>query len=390
MTAMNGSGGGGRFVEEMLPAYSTERYYLLAQIQAQESDLVFTDMSTAEAEVEGYAKTFRSRLRTEGGGGEDHEPGETDGRGAATATATSRATVTTTAVAATLDESDGNFGDTVSRVSVLAAYVLVVLREGFDIADEATALVGRVEALASHHAVRGASGPKSEAVRRKKAVGGGDEVAAVLKVDLTRMLEVDVLALPPVSFDQAQDFARTALRHLDATPMFAARPGATAEAPRSTRGAGADRSPAMPHFAGRAVSVFDKPEACPGIERIASRLAGCLPPGALRVVACDRDQLMGAVPDCEPDAVQGVSQWTVGDVHPYDSEAPGLRAAGLRSPAVAKSGASTKSVLGATLNFAMALVFIAALLLQLPGGGALLTRLAAMLPQGRVGFPERR
>lgn len=304
-----------RFEEESLPIYSTERYYALAQIQSRESDLVFTEMSAAEAQVEGYAETFRSRLK----------PGSRPNAGGG---------------GAKEDSSISNFGDSTSRVSIAVAYVLVVLRDGFDVENEVAALVGRFRALASHPAASGTCGPRSQALQQARSAA-----LVTATMDLTRMLEVDVLAIPPVSPQKAQNFSRIALKRLDAVICSLPTP-----------------------FVGRAISLSDKAEACPGIERIASRYAERLPLGALRVVARDRDELMGVVPDCEPDAVQGVTQLTVGDVNPQDVQAPALRSAKLWLPSA--PSASTYTFFGPLalffVNGTMAIIFLSALLGQLP------------------------
>ena len=55
---------------------------------------------------------------------------------------------------------------------------------------------------------------------------------------------------------------------------------------------------------GRAVSVSDHPACCPALDRVAEQLASKLPRGSLRVVCEAREQLMGSLPDEDPDAVQ--------------------------------------------------------------------------------------
>ena len=352
----------GSFDEEKLPDYSAERYYSLSQIQAQDADLVFTEMSSAEAAVEGYADTFRSRLKEdcdEDGAGENEHP-EIGNR--------------------------GHFGDAASRVSVLVAYVLVVLKENFDEGREVAKLIERVSALAAHPAVTSSCGPdavfKYADTTRIKSFSGdicqsqeSDNV-----VDLSRVLQVDVLAPSSgISFCQAKAFARAALRGLDAMYLFSK----TGKALRQINETGSKRRKRPALFIGRAISVSDRVEACPGIERMASHLAECLPPGALRVVARNRDELMGTVQDSEPDAVQGVSQWTVGDLHLYQLQP--LQKVGIKPPiAMRQSDGQNRTnerskrnngnikfwrrLGGAGINAAMAVVFISALLQQIPGG----------------------
>jgi len=112
-------------------------------------------------------------------------------------------------------------------------------------------------------------------------------------------LEVDVLA-PGRRFTAGLNFARKALRAIDSLyGEEAAEAMAETQSPVAAPAA-APRSV----LTGRAVSVSDHPACCPGLDRVAEQLASKLPRGALRVVCEAREQLMGSLPDEDPDAVQ--------------------------------------------------------------------------------------
>jgi hypothetical protein len=121
-------------------------------------------------------------------------------------------------------------------------------------------------------------------------------LAVTSPAGLELFLEVDVLA-PGRALTTGLQFARRALRAIDALSSSAAGSCASgeplAEPPRR-----------LPVLTGRAVSVSDHPACCPGLDRVAERLASKLPRGSLRVVVEAREQLMGALPDEDPDAVQ--------------------------------------------------------------------------------------
>lgn len=113
-------------------------------------------------------------------------------------------------------------------------------------------------------------------------------------------LEVDVLA-PGRRFTAGLNFARQALRAIDSLYGEEAA-AAMAETPSPVSAAPAPAARLV--LTGRAVSVSDHPACCPGLDRVAEQLASKLPRGALRVVCEAREQLMGSLPDEDPDAVQ--------------------------------------------------------------------------------------
>lgn len=121
-------------------------------------------------------------------------------------------------------------------------------------------------------------------------------LAVTSPAGLELFLEVDVLA-PGRALTTGLQFARRALRAIDALTSSAAGNCASgeplAEPPRQ-----------LPLLTGRAVSVSGHPACCPALDRVAERLASKLPRGSLRVVVEAREQLMGALPDEDPDAVQ--------------------------------------------------------------------------------------
>lgn len=151
---------------------------------------------------------------------------------------------------------------------VLAVYIFIVLEEGFNEKNEIDLLMSKLLLMLDHKAAQDPA-------------------------NLEKFIEIDIL-VSVTSFERACQFAHVILRTIDS------------------------RTQAMSSLTGRAVSISSQAAACPGLERVACRIADRLHPGALRVLAESRAALLGDCPELEPDAVQGVYQWSVGDLEPSE------------------------------------------------------------------------
>jgi hypothetical protein len=130
---------------------------------------------------------------------------------------------------------------------------------------------------------------------------------------LEHILEVDVVC---ADADVALTFAKALLEHIDSLESFHGTPpadfsrAATNVFAEGLGSGGRDdnsRSESAgrhPRFVGRAVSATDAASACPGLARVACRLAERLPAASVCVVCESRSELLGASPDHEPDATQ--------------------------------------------------------------------------------------
>mmetsp|Transcript_26035 Transcript_26035/g.58362 ORF Transcript_26035/g.58362 Transcript_26035/m.58362 type:complete len:288 (+) Transcript_26035:131-994(+) len=266
-----------RFKELTLPTYSSERFYLLAEIQHAESDLVFGSVSKEESIA--FKNAFDgSSLKVRG-------------------------------------------------VAVVCIYLLVTLSPDSNLETEAEKLVQRARELAAH---RAAAPP------------------------LERFLEVDVfLTKGREAQEAAKQFGRLALERLDA----------------------AAASGGLLHN-GRALSFSDSAVACPGLARVASLCAAVTHPRndssdapRLRVVAEDRAALLGFEPDAEPDAAQGVRQWSVGDLDHAARSTSGLVSKKSKEPRLPREGAqeaTSSRLLSLAVNGMAMLAFFWALWPNLP------------------------
>jgi len=282
-----------RYHEEYGKDYSSERFYLLSQIQHTGSDLVFSSATKEEGCVTGYQEEF--------------------------------CTVSSE-----------------QSASIVVIYILLVMKEVlFDDMDHQKVwtkrvveqLAAKVKALANH---KGASGANVERFLEVDLVApppasfsGAQQLARQI------LAKVDQCC-PPAARAGTTGAVLNATKSKD--EEGAVHGGGTA--PTATKDI---------TLSGRAVSVSDDPTCCPGLERVACRFAEALhasphasqsrlppensknhsssnsnrssnrsssPRVLLRVLVESRGELLGADPDAEPDAKQGVKQWTAGDLHP--------------------------------------------------------------------------
>lgn len=170
----------------------------------------------------------------------------------------------TFAAALTSTEKEVMRGTSGTSPSLLVTYLLLDLAKEFGQEVEVAAAIVKLRALVAH----------------------SDAVDNGLK---NRFLEIDVIVRGSMVLGRA--FANELLQRIDGDSVLGI-------------------------LSGRAISLSDKPAACPGLDRIACRYAQRLPHGTMRLLAESRYALLGAEPDAEPDAAQGVDQLTIGDIDP--------------------------------------------------------------------------
>uniref|UniRef100_A0A7S2SP23 Uncharacterized protein n=1 Tax=Rhizochromulina marina TaxID=1034831 RepID=A0A7S2SP23_9STRA len=117
------------------------------------------------------------------------------------------------------------------------------------------------------------------------------------------------------------------------------------------------------------VCLADHQEASPALDRVAT-LAEALAPGSVAVISKDMQDLLGEAVFAEPDAVEGVEQWAIGDVDSLPST-------------VSRDDVEPESWCSC-MNFVALVVVIFAFFFQMPKGPQIMARLLKAAVGGGV------